>query len=703
MKNFLKKGAPVLLAALLAGAVCAACGNETEPVEDGGTDFSPAVTMKTISKDEYRNKTLGGLLGQFAGFLSGIEFKWNSGVPYVGMPESFFEFLNGPYAGNYEHFVPPDPDRYDRLRINPDTGRNEVWSDDDYHIDIFNQLILDERGYTAYDVKETWKKYPVGDWGGGADAARLIATSEMLAPFTGSIEGGNRYGWCTEAYIENETLGMNAPGMPNTATKLVDTFATNVGYFESVWWAKFYAAMYSLAYFERDVRVVMDKAKVYLPEGSWPRRMYDRAFELYEENPDDYAKAAQTLADERHPLYRIDNVQTDPNVNGGFAILAFLYGRNSYLDTCKYASILGFDGDCTAAITQGVMGILRGFKPGNEEYEAINDTLYYDGEGVYFNDTTNLGYVAKILSKDYPERQKIDDIVDLYRKNFEKILVENGGEVKEDCYIIPTSAPTVGKTFLFENYGAENRNSQNFTAKNGSLSPIVENGGDNVHSGYAAFSLTGGSGAEVYHTYDGLVKGRTYRLSVYVKTSAGAQVSLFARSGAGSAAEEITFANATSIIGKELIFRATDEKMQVGFSFPSSASANDNLIFDDFMLEEIEREELSSVSQDLKLSSDKLLKTISKPAGVKAGEEVILSIRYRNYSGSPAVVSVQRNGKVYGGAVLSNTSKNSMSGYAYLELPYVFEKDSDAVQLVFDGKMYFGDIAIYRGTQYLFR
>ncbi len=696
MKGLLKHGLPALLAACLAAGACAACS----PIEGTGNaaDFHPAVTMKELSKEEYVNKTLGGLLGQFAGFLSGYEFVWNGGVPYVGMPEHYFDFLNGPYAGNYTYYNPPGTEqvRYDRLRVNPATGRNEVWSDDDYHIDIFNQLILSERGATSYDIKETWKKYPVSDWGGGADAAKLIATSEMIAPFTGSIEGGNRYGWCTEAYIENETLGMNAPGMPNTATKLVDTFATNVGYFEAVWWAKFYAAMYSVAYFEDDVKVVMDKAKEVLPEGSWPRRMYDLAFELYAKYPNDYKKAAQELADKRHPLYRIDNIQTDPNVNGGFAVLSFLYGKNSYLDTCKYASILGFDGDCTAAITQGVMGILKGFRQGNEEYAKLNSTIYYDGEGVYYNDTTNEGYVAKILAKDYPERQKIDDIVDLYRKNFEKILIANGGEVRADSYLIPTTELVKDHSYLFDNYDAEERNTSGFEAKK-KFEVIVESEAGNAHSGYAAFSLPGGG--EVFHAYEGLVKGKTYRLSVYVKTEEGQEASLFARNASGKTAEEITFANATSLVGKELIFRATSSRMQVGFS------SEGGLVFDDFMLEEIEREELSRTEQDLKLTSEKLLKTIAKPDGVKAGEEVILSVKYRSYGGTATVATLVRNRETYGGVVLSNTSKNSAGGYAYLEIPYVFESDSDVIQLTLgkDQKVYFGDVAIYRGTQYLFR
>lgn len=157
-----KRGiAAALVAAVSCVSILAACdgGGTGNPPDDGkATDFNPAVTVKELSREEYVNKTLGGLLGQFSGFLSGYEFVWRGSDPYIGMPEEWFEFINGPYAGNYKHYTPVDPWRYDRLRVNPATGKNEVYSDDDYHIDIFNQYIIDELGTSSYAVKETWKK-----------------------------------------------------------------------------------------------------------------------------------------------------------------------------------------------------------------------------------------------------------------------------------------------------------------------------------------------------------------------------------------------------------------------------------------------------------------------------------------------------------------------------------------------------------------
>lgn len=693
----MKKKILFLLTFLMIG-----CGNSTSEIVDNKNKFYDVeITKKEISKDEYLNKTLGGLLGQFVGFLSGYEFVFRGAEPYVGMPLEWFSFINGPYAGNFTHYTPSGfNDCYNRLVYNNETNMYEVWSDDDFHIDIFNQLIIDEFGTNSYAIKEAWKKYVVSDWGGGGDAMNLINKNELLSPFTGTIEAGNRYGWCTEAYIENETLGMNAPGMVNVATSLIDKFASNVGYFDSIVWAKFYGAMYSLAYFETDVVELMEKAKEVLPNLSYPKKMYDYAFEAYNKYPNDYQKAAIELTEKRRMLYRIDNIQTDPNVNGGFAILSWLYGKNSYLETCKYASMIGYDGDCTAAITQGIMGILKGFKESNEEYSQINEKIYYNGKGIYYNDK-NTGYPPHIKG-DYPTRQKIDDIVKLYQTNFEKILLENGGEILKDSYLIPTTNVYKDHSYLFENYDAENRDTSNYESKNGTLQNILETENVNSHSGYAYFQFNNLKNGEVYHKFDNLIEGRYYRFTSYVKTSTNTQVKMFARSNTSE--DYITFSNINSIINQELIFKATSKTMDMGFKFEENQAKDSYVIFDDYLLEEINREEISSIqTQDIKLFSSKYLKTISKPENIKIGQEVILSLEVRNYTSSTLFLDINRNNKRFGGAIVSNSSINSTSGKTYLEIPYVFEKNSDVIQLSFNGKLGIGNINIYNTTQYMFR
>ena len=668
--------------------------------------FETEVVYKELSKEEYRNKTLGGLLGQFAGFLSGYEFVWSGSEPRVAMPLEWFDFLNGPYAGNYEHYFPGDyatgDNIYDRLKENPETGLNEVWSDDDYHIDIFNQTIIDEFGTSAKAVMEAWKKYRVSDWGGGSDAMNLIAAHSLLAPYTGTIEAGNRYGWCTEAYIENETLGMNAPGMPSLAVSLIDTFASNVGYFDSLIWAKFYGAMYSLAYFESDVAAILEEASKVLPKYSRPYEIYEEAVAYHSAHPDDFAGACRHVADMRMPLYRIDNIQTDPNVNGGMAIVSWLYGNGDYLDSCMYSSLAGYDGDCTSAIVTGLMGVIHGFKEGNEEYEELNSTIYYDGEGVYYNDRSS-GYPPFIMGESYPERMKIDEIVDLYVGNFEKLLLEQGGEIGDESYLVPTSGLIDDASLLFPNHGAEERSLEGFEFENGTLEAKVESTTERAHSGWGYFELSNAKEGRAYHRYENLVPGAHYRVSAYLSSDGGEMGCLYAEDEAGNLSSS-SFSDIGSTVGRSFVFEATSSSMDVGIRFDEGAPRGAKLYFDDFYLERVDYRELSPrVEKELSLANGNYMKTVDRPSSLKEGAECYLALPYRNYAGNSLFVSVYRNGSLFGSVQMYSNAENSLSGESTLYIPYVFEKESDVVKLEFDARAAFGNFYVLEKNPLMFR
>ena len=117
--------------------------------------------------------------------------------------------------------------------FNEESGLWEAWNDDDYSIDILNQYIIRDM-YAEYGtavskvITDGWAKYNVYDMGGGnrkRGAYALMSGRRYLPEFAGSYEFGNRYSYCYEPCIENETLGMDAACMPSTAAKLSEKFA----------------------------------------------------------------------------------------------------------------------------------------------------------------------------------------------------------------------------------------------------------------------------------------------------------------------------------------------------------------------------------------------------------------------------------------------------------------------------------------------
>ena len=146
-------------------------------------------------------------------------------------------------------------------------------------------------------------------------------------------------------------------------------------------------------------------------------------------------------------------------------------------------------------------------------------------------------------------------IIKLFQENFETLLVKQGGEIKENSYLIPTTSVYEDHSLLFENNDGELRTTEGFKFNNGKLVSIVETETGLTHTGYGAFRLNNIKKGQVYHEFNNLVKGKTYRVSAYVTTSDDTQVEFFADDGSNY--QSISFANVKSLINKSFIFEAT--------------------------------------------------------------------------------------------------------------------------------------------------
>lgn len=712
----MKKGLLTLL--LLSTLVITSCNNqgndssltpssEEEPSSEISeisttSEEEKPTTYNILSKEEYYSKTLGGLLGQFAGFLSGYEFAKDGPDPYIGLPSEWFDFINGPYAGNFTHFPVSNPNRYDRLKYITDKGVNVVFSDDDYHIDIFNQLIMENFGFSAEDIKNAWKYHKVHDWGGGYDASRIFNTKDYVSPFVGTLEAGNIRSWCTEAYIENETIGMDAAGMINTANLLGEQYASVTGYFEPVMWAKLYATMYSNAYLYNDINVILEKSRPVVPEGSWPDRIIDGAIEAYRLYPNDYVSAAKYLYERFFRMTKgMDNIQVNPGVNGAFTIYSALYGQGDYLKAALASSMMGFDGDCTAATVCGLYGIMNGFKETNPEYQKINELLYQNGQGLYYNDTVS-GF-DPYIGANYPEYQLITDIVDMYQRNFEKVLVANGGSIEGNNYKIPDQDLTVGKSLLFDNYDLEAEELAGFSGNENTYLSVFEDGDNEYsHSGYRAMRVgyeeNREGRVEAFHTFSNLTKDKYYRLSTFVRSDAN-YFTLYAKDN-NAIVEEFTFTNKESVKNATLLFKATSSKMDIGVAFEGT-SDSDFLVLDDFMLEEINNKSIGYLIKN-QLPKKYLSSLSFRTSAAPLNKEMILRVKYRCLSDFE--VSVQRNKVTAFNVPFYACSKDNNSGFNIVEIPYTFKANNETVTLSFLGNsIYIQNIELVEQNTYLFR
>ncbi len=576
-----------------------------------------------LDKDTYYDKTLAGMIGQVAGVLTGYEF---IKVPHpanqrIGAPVSILEDLTyGPYGGGY-HYNGMDG-LVGSVGINRLFDEGRVASDDDYYMDIFNQLVFQENqeaftllleeGFVegeALDgvyqgIKSSWLKHQVSDWGGGDRAMYLMAKypddPKYAPPYTGQWESGNVFNWCTEAYIENETVGMNFPGMPQSASKLGRVMGSVTGDGESLLLAEFRTALYANAYVYDDMVTLMrDTAKAFLPESTWLGKTVEICEDLYELYPDEtplnddentgWRQAARAFAKVTRDYYDIDDLGCKADLNFGLAYLAVLYGQNDFETTSRISAVMGGDSDCYTAGLMGAMGIMVGM---DGLPQVILDRIYAEGEGVYINDFTFTPHI----NQDYPEEQKWTDIALDFQENTETFIKALGGIVEEDKYLIPGE----------DNLGRSIINPSNVDFERGSLEGwsgeedqgvyiLAETGGEyNPNDGGSyvktlaktgdyrgsVFITEDGQEGRLYRKISGLEVGKTYKASAFV-TGENSQVEFYINDGISLCTELVKAEENPNIFDgywgvstgwyyREISFTASTEEVEIGIKVRSN-------------------------------------------------------------------------------------------------------------------------------------
>ncbi len=547
-----------------------------------------------LSADTYMDKMKSGFLAQIVGFMSGYEFAQNAdGTARIAMPDNWFEMCNGPYA-TYNSRNPKET----KLTKNAQTGMWEIWNDDDYSIDILNQYILRDM-YAQYGtvasklIKDDWVRYDVWDMGGGHrtfGAYGLFKNKNYLPQFVGTTEFGNLFNVNGEPYIANETLGLNTPGMPNRAVELATLFAGVTSDRDPTEWAKLFAAMISMAYFEDDVPTLIRNAAEVLPEGSYERKVIDIVFRLKEEYPTDWQRAVTKAEQECHRAhYDLEGYVGETGINCSFILISLLYGDGDYYDTCRICSLAGHGGDSTTPVALTIVAVMNGMK---NLPDAVDEKIWQDGKGEIINRPvagTNSAY--HMYCAGLPERLKLTDIIDLYRDNFEKLLVEAGGKVENGKYYIPKTALATPDTVL-PTEGFESGNLDGYTTTGGSAgteTPFAGSysariAGDEKRDGVIAKQITG------------LTVGKTYRVTAFVSASAGTTAYLFARE-AGKDGVRTAVCDSQKYIKRELTFTATASTMEVGLLYPAGNASHKSAAMDELTVVRVEETRTAEVTR----------------------------------------------------------------------------------------------------------
>ncbi len=396
---------------------------------------------RVISKADLRDKIAGFWNGQLLG-------------NYIGFP---FEnkYIDTPIPVLVDHVYTADYNGQPALNINHQDRRGHIpvlaaalggaFSDDDTDIEFVTLHAVEAHGLdiTYAEITEAWKRH-INDfiWVANREA-RTLMDQGFVAPDTGS-KRNNKHWFQIDPQLVNEIWSAFYPGMIKQATNraLWGARITNDDWGTHATMA--YAAMISAAFFEDDVRKLVDIAIDAVPRtGPFSKGIRDVV--TWHKQNEDWRETRQRIHDKYYAYKRGDYEApvsvVSSLVNGLTGVMAILYGEGDYIKTVGIATSAGYDCDNQAATTGGLIGVLRGMSGlGSKTLKQMESLPAWRDWPQPFNNT----YVN--ISRDHISlRTPITEIVDRILAVAETAIRENGGRMEmrngQVVYVIASDLP----------------------------------------------------------------------------------------------------------------------------------------------------------------------------------------------------------------------------------------------------------------------
>ena len=391
---------------------------------------------RAISHEQLMDKLSGFWIGQLLGNYIGFPFENN----YVEEPIPVL--VDRVYTADYDG----DP----ALKINTKDRRGHIpvlasalrgaFSDDDTDIEFVTLHAVEKYGLDINyaEITQMWKTH-INDfiWVANREARNLMDQG-LIAPDTGRKQN-NRHWFQIDPQLVNEIWSAFYPGMTQHAAR------------RALWGARItnddwgthptiaYGAMISAAFFEKDVRKLVDIGIEAVPnEGPFAEGIRDVV--KWHAQHEDWRDTRDEIHD-KYYAYKKGDYEAPVSVvsslaNGLTGIMAVLYGEGDYLKTVGIATSAGYDCDNQAATTGGLIGVLTGLSGMGDA--ALEQTLDLPAWGRWtkpFNDQ----YV-NISRDEIRLRTPISEIVRRIAAVAKTAILENGGRMEvrdgETVYVV---------------------------------------------------------------------------------------------------------------------------------------------------------------------------------------------------------------------------------------------------------------------------
>lgn len=296
---------------------------------------------------------------------------------------------------------------------------------DDLYVEMTFAEVMDRLGLDAsteqYGQAFAESKYSL--WHANAAARRLLATG-IKAPWSGHPKY-NPHANDIDFQIEADFIGLMAPGLPNAARDYSMRVGQVMNFGDGLYGGLFVTGMYAAAFFETDVRKVVEAGLALLPPGSGYAAIIRDVLDWHRLHPDDWRATWQRIQDtwdkdDSCPDGSLRPFNIDARLNGAYIALGLLYGGGDFARTLDVTTRAGQDSDCNPSNAVGILGTMLGYAKIPDEWKS--------------------GLPALAGRKFAFTSYSFDDIVASTLKRAEQVVTRAGGQVTSSAFRIPVQA-----------------------------------------------------------------------------------------------------------------------------------------------------------------------------------------------------------------------------------------------------------------------
>jgi hypothetical protein len=291
--------------------------------------------FRTITPEALKDKIAGGWAGKMIGVTYGAatEFRAQSRI---------FE---------------------DSIMWKPSDIKGSIWQDDIY-VQLTFLMSMDKYGIDAPSKKyqEMFAKSGYWLWHANMQARKNYYDS-IFAPLSGTPEY-NLHADDIDFQIEADYIGFMCPGMPGKASAIADKIGRIMNYGDGVYGGLFVAALYSEAFFESDIQMIIEKALLSIPSESDYYKIVKDVSKLHKQYPTDWQAAWKELEGKWGDVDICgagSAFNIDAKLNGAYIVMGLLYGEGDPVKTLEITTRCGQDSDCNPSNALAVLGVIKGF------------------------------------------------------------------------------------------------------------------------------------------------------------------------------------------------------------------------------------------------------------------------------------------------------------------------------------------------------